>query len=112
MTYHESDDFAVAMIIGALVFYVVTAYCLMVIAQKTGLDDKAWWAFIPILQVLLVIFIADEEWWWILLLLIPLVNLVVAAIIFMSMAEARDKPAWMGLLCFFWIGYPILAFGD
>ena len=112
MTYHESDNFAVAMIIGALVFYVVTAYCVMVIAQKTGHEDKALWAFVPILNFLLMIFIAGKEWWWILLMFIPLVNLVVAIMIYMGMAEARDKPAWMGLLCFFWIGFPILAFVD
>ena len=117
MTYHtggadEVELFPPELIAALLVFYVVTAYCLMVIAQKTGLDDKAWWAFIPILNVLLMIFIADKEWWFILLLLIPLVNFVVAAIIYLGMAEERNKPAWMGILCFFWIGFPILAFGD
>ena len=104
--YHE------AMLVFMLVFYIVTSYCLMVIAQKTGHEDKAWWAFIPILNFLLMIFIAGKEWWWILLILIPLVNVVVFIIVVMAMAEARGKPAWMGLLCFFWIGYPLLAFTD
>ena len=32
--------------------------------------------------------------------------------VMIGMAEARGKPAWMGLLCIIWIGYPILAFSD
>ena len=104
--YHE------VMLVFMLVFYVVTAYCLMVIAQKTGHEDKGWWAFIPILNLLLMISIAGKEWWWILLMFIPLVNFVVFIMLCLGMAEAREKPAWMGLLCIFWIGYPILAFTD
>ena len=78
-----------------LVFYVVTAYCLMVIAQKTGHEDKGWWAFIPILNLLLMISIAGKEWWWILLMFIPLVNFVVFIMLCLVWPRhERNRPGW------------------
>jgi hypothetical protein len=56
--------------------------------------------------------IAGKPLWWIILLLIPIVNLVIIILTYLAMAEARGKPAWMGLLCIIWIGFPILAFSD
>ena len=95
-----------------LVFWILTGYCLMLIAQKTGHGDKGWWGFIPILNTLLMIQIAGKELWWIILFFIPVVNIVAVILVCLGMAEARGKPAWMGILCFIWIGYPILAFSD
>jgi hypothetical protein len=67
------------MMTAMLVFYVVTAYCLMVIAQKTGHEDKGWWAFIPILNLLLIIYIAGKEWWWLALgVIISLILLIIS----------------------------------
>ena len=100
------------MMVVMLVVYVFFGYCLMVIAQKTGHGDNGWWGFIPILNVLLMFQIAGKPLWWIILLLIPIVNLVIIILTYLAMAEARGKPAWMGLLCFLGIGFPILAFSD
>jgi hypothetical protein len=36
--------------------------------------------------------------WWFLLFLIPLVNVVVAIMVWMAVAEARCKPNWWGIL--------------
>ena len=95
-----------------LLIWLFSGYCLMVIAQKTGHGDNGWWGFIPILNVLLMLQIAGKPLWWIILFLIPMVNLVIVILTYLAIAEARGKPAWMGLLCLFWIGLPILAFTD
>ena len=48
----------------ALVAYVFSAICLMKIAEKTG-TPNGWWAWVPILNVLLMISIAGKPMWWI-----------------------------------------------
>src|SRR5439155_26060930 len=80
-----------------LVNYVFLALALQTIAKKTNTQD-AWWAWIPILNILLMLNIAKKPLWWILLLLIPLVNIVIGIIVWMGVAEARGKPNWWGIL--------------
>jgi hypothetical protein len=80
-----------------LVLYVYVSLCLFVLAQKTGADN-AWFAFVPILDLILLLSIADKPIWWIVGFLIPLVNIAVAALVWMGVATARGKPVWLGLL--------------
>jgi hypothetical protein len=80
-----------------IVGYLYISVCIFAIAGKTG-TDNAWFAFVPILNLILLIRIADKPIWWILLLFIPLVNIVIGVILWMAVAEARGKPSWMGLL--------------
>jgi hypothetical protein len=80
-----------------LVAYVFVAFCLMKIAQKTN-TENGWWAFVPILNIILMLNIARKPIWWIVLLLIPLVNIVIGVMIWMGIAEARGKPNWWGIL--------------
>ncbi|MDD5569129.1 MAG: DUF5684 domain-containing protein [Candidatus Pacebacteria bacterium] len=80
-----------------LALYIYMAISLQVIAKKTGTSNE-WMAWVPILNILLMINIAQKPWWWIFLFLIPIVNLVIAIIIFMAIAERRGKPNWVGLL--------------
>jgi hypothetical protein len=42
--------------------------------------------------------IAQKPVWWFILFLIPLVNIVIAIIVWMAIAEARHKPNWWGIL--------------
>ena len=42
--------------------------------------------------------IAGKEWWWIFLLCIPCVGVVFAVIVWISIAEAMNKPSWVGAL--------------
>lgn len=81
-----------------LFIYAFFGFCLFKIAQKKGIVDKAWWGFIPILQVLLMLKVAGKPWWWIFLFLIPFVNLVVGIILWIKIAEALGKSKWMGVL--------------
>ena len=83
--------------ISMLVLYVYHALALQTIATKTNTENP-WFAWIPILNIILMLNIAKKPIWWILLFLIPLANIVIAIIVWMGIAEARNKPNWWGIL--------------
>jgi sterol desaturase/sphingolipid hydroxylase (fatty acid hydroxylase superfamily) len=83
-------------IVGIL-FYLYITVSIYFIANKSG-SDNAWFAFVPILNLILLLQIAGKPIWWILLFFIPLVNIVMAVLVWMGVAEARGKPSWMGIL--------------
>jgi len=80
-----------------LVGYVYVALALQTIAQKTA-TPNGWLAWIPIVNIILMLSIAKKPMWWFLLFLVPLANIVVAIIVWMGIAEARGKPNWWGIL--------------
>jgi uncharacterized protein DUF5684 len=80
-----------------LVLYVYHALALQTIATKTNTENP-WFAWIPILNIILMLNIAKKPIWWILLFLIPVVNVVIYVILWMGAAEARGKPGWWGIL--------------
>ncbi len=82
-----------------LVFYLFVAYCFVKIAEKTG-TEPAWWGWIPILNVFLLLKVAGRAMWWFILLLIPLVNAIVAIVVWVDVCKARGKSPWLviGLL--------------
>jgi len=96
---------ATAMAGGMLVFvlliglavYVYIALAVQTIAQKTNTENP-WMAWIPIVNIVLLLNIAKKPVWWIILFLIPLVNIVIAILVWMGVAEARNKPNWWGIL--------------
>jgi hypothetical protein len=73
------------------------ALCLQTIAKKTN-TENAWLAWIPIVNIILMLNIAKKPLWWIILLLVPLVNIVIMIVVWMAIAEARGKPSWWGIL--------------
>jgi hypothetical protein len=79
------------------VFYVYFALALQTIAKKTN-TENAWLAWIPIVNIILMLNIAKKPVWWFILCLIPLVNIVILIIVWMAIAEARGKPNWWGIL--------------
>jgi hypothetical protein len=85
------------MFVVGIAAYIYFALALQTIAQKTH-TENAWWAWVPIIQILLTLNIAKKPMWWIVLCLIPLVNLVILIIVWMGIAEARNKPNWWGIL--------------
>ncbi len=80
-----------------LVLYVYHALALQTIATKTNTENP-WFAWVPILNIILMLNIAKKPIWWIILCLIPLVNIVIIIIVWMGIAEARNKPNWWGIL--------------
>lgn len=80
-----------------VVAYIYIAICLMKIAKKTN-TENGWFAWIPILNVFLMLMIAKKPLWWFILMLIPIVNFIIFIIVWMAIAEARGKPNWIGIL--------------
>ena len=81
----------------ALACYVYVALALQTIASKTATPNE-WLAWIPIANIFLMLAIAKKPLWWFILFLIPLVNIVMAVIVWMGIAEACHKPNWWGIL--------------
>jgi uncharacterized protein DUF5684 len=89
--------FMFVIVLCALAAYVYMALALMTIAKKTN-TENGWLAWIPIANVILMLNIAKKPLWWIVLFIVPLVNIVIAIIVWMAIAEARKKPNWWGIL--------------
>lgn len=81
----------------ALVAYLYMALALQTIATKTA-TPNAWLAWIPIANILLMLAVAKKPMWWFVLFLVPVANIVVAIIVWMGIAKARNKPDWLGIM--------------
>jgi hypothetical protein len=84
-------------VVIGLAAYVYMALALQTIANKTN-TENSWLAWIPIANLILMLNIAKKPVWWIVLFLIPIVNIVIAIMVWMAVAEARGKPSWWGIL--------------
>jgi hypothetical protein len=80
-----------------LIIYIYMAICLMKIARKTNTED-AWFAWIPILNWILMLRIAQKPIWWIILFFVPIANIVVLILTWMGISEKVGKPNWLGVL--------------
>jgi hypothetical protein len=87
-----------------LILYIYTALCLQAIANKTG-TSSAWRAWIPIANLFLMCDIGGVSYLWLLVLLLSFVPLLGMAVdifficyIWYNIAQARGKPAWLGIL--------------
>src|SRR5262249_2236400 len=89
--------FLIVMLIFGAIAYVYFSLALQTIAKKTGAQN-AWLAWIPIVNLFLMLDIAKKPMWWFVLFLIPLVNLVMGVLVWMGVATARRKPEWWGIL--------------
>jgi len=89
--------FGGVMLIVWLAIYVYYALAFMTIASRTG-TENAWMAWVPILNLWLMVQIGEKEAWWIILFFIPVLNLVAAIVVTMAIAERVDKPSWWGIL--------------
>ena len=87
----------VAWLIFILAIYVYMAVCLMKIAKKTN-TSNAWFAWIPILNIILMLQVAKKPLWWIILMFVPIVNIAISIIVWMEIAKAVRKPEWLGIL--------------
>ncbi len=77
--------------------YLFFTYMLYRIAQKCGQKDNAWWAFIPIMNILLYCQMAGKPMWWTVLMFVPIVNLVVFVIMSVAVAKNAGQPAFWGV---------------
>ena len=112
----QSDDGAAAggagsSIIGLLIGILVIAG-LWKVFTKAG--KPGWAAIIPIYNLIVLLQIAGKPLWWIVLFCIPIVNFVVAIMVFINVAKAFGKGTGfaLGLLFLSPIFIPILGFGS
>lgn len=94
---------------ACIVFYIAALWKVFTKAGKPG-----WAAIIPIYNAIVMLQIAGKPVWWVILLLIPLVNVVVAIMMYIAFARNFGKGVWfaLGLAFFSIIFIPILAWGS
>lgn len=103
---------------GGTTMIIFLGIALVVIAGLWKTFTKAgkpgWAAIVPIYNLIVMLDIAGKPLWWIILFLIPLVNLIIAILVSIAIAEKFGKGAGFGIgLAFLGIiFYPILGFGD
>ncbi len=95
-----------------LAIFVLTIAGMWKIFIKAG--KPGWACLIPIYNLIVLLEIAGKPVWWFILFLIPLVNLVVAILVVIALAERFGKGVGfaIGLLLLPFIFYPLLGFGD
>lgn len=103
---------------GPMFWVIYIAVLILMIAAFWKVFTKAgkpgWASIIPIYNLIVLLEIAGKPLWWIILLLIPIVNIVIAILVYISLAEKFGKGAGFGIGLIFlpFIFFPILAFGD
>jgi len=80
-----------------VISWVICGITLSTIARKTGTPNEIW-AWIPILNILLMLQIADLPIWYIILFFVPCVNLFVVIYTWWKICEKRGKPGPISLL--------------
>src|SRR4051812_21733280 len=102
-------------LVCGLLLYAYVSFCIQTIANKTG-TANAWFAWLPILNLVLLLQVAKKPWWWVILMFIPIVNIIIMILMWIGVCEARGKPGLLTialilpLVNLFAIGY--LAFSD
>ncbi len=97
-TTYDGGGIGAVMWLVILVAYLYFAYAQFKIAQKTGQSQNAWWAFIPILNTLLLVKMANRPWYWFLFCLVPLVNIIILAVMWIDVAKLCSQPLVWGFL--------------
>jgi hypothetical protein len=76
--------------------YLLVGFAIYKIAKKLEAEN-AWWAWVPVLNVVLVFKLGDKEAWYTILMFIPCVNIVGIVFYFIAWAkilEKLGKPTW------------------
>jgi len=100
---------AIILYLGIIVLMIASVWKVFEKAGKPG-----WAAIVPIYNIIILLEIVGKPLWWIVLLLIPIVNIVIAIIVYIELAKRFGKSAGfgVGLVFLSFIFFPILGFGD
>ena len=88
----------VGMLIAFVALYIYMALVLSTLANKMKLKDKAWLAWVPVVNLFLMPMLAGKEWYWGFLLLIPFVNIIFVIWFSWVIFEKRKYPGWLSLI--------------
>jgi hypothetical protein len=102
--------FGMGMLLPFLLLLVLIIASFWKVFTKAG--EAGWQSIIPLYNMYVLVKISGKPWWWFLLLFVPLVNIIIAILVQIALAERFDKGALFGLgLAFLgFIFYPLLAF--
>jgi hypothetical protein len=81
-----------------VIVYILVAISLMRIAKRTN-TENAWFAWIPILNLILMLQIAQRPMWWLIFFLVPFVNIVgivLQFVIWIDIAKRLGKSPVIG----------------
>ncbi len=107
----SSGGAGVFWVIFAVVVYLIGALPLMGVFGKAR--QPGWAAFVPIYNLYVLLKTVGRPGWWIVLYLIPIVNLVIAIIVWNDLSRSFGHGAGftVGLFFFSWIFLLILWVG-
>ena len=92
------DDGAKVLIdVMNIALYIYGGTTLQGVAKRANISNS-WKAWVPILNVWLMIEVAHVASWWMILFFIPIVNIAALIMVAMRMAVVIGKPAWLGAL--------------
>ncbi len=94
------------------VVVVVEIAAMWKVFEKAG--KPGWAAIIPIYNVIVLLQVAGKPLWWLILFFIPIVNIIVAILMYAGVAKnfGRSTLFALGLIFLGFIFFPILAWGD
>ncbi len=98
-------------VVGLVVVVLIVAglWKVLVKAGRPG-----WWAIIPILNLYGILKVAGRPGWWLILFVIPCIDIIIALVVFIDVAEKFGKGLIyaLGLWILPFIFYPVLGFGS
>lgn len=80
----------------------------------TKAGEPGWAAAVPFYNVYVLLRIVGRPSWWLMLTIVPVVNVVIAVVISVDLAQSFGRSTGFGIGLFF-LGFifgPLLAFGD
>ncbi len=83
----------VVYLVVGLAYYVVTAISVQKLAARTG-TPHGWWAWVPILNLFLLVRVAGRSTWEGILLIIPLVNIIYSIAVFIWIPQRIGRSGW------------------
>jgi hypothetical protein len=86
-------------ILAVLIPYVYFALCFIGMAKKTG-SSPSWFAWVPILNLILLVRISGMSSWLTLLILVPVVNIIFFGVVWWKTAKRTGFSGGLGLLMF------------
>ncbi len=92
-----SPFFSIYSLIVFAGLYVYNAFALMTIANRTY-TENAWMAWIPVLNIYLMVKIAEKPWWWLIIIFIPILGIIPYILVWMRISERLGKSPWLGVL--------------
>jgi hypothetical protein len=105
---------------SAVLWFIVAGACLYIVyfVPLMGVFAKAgrpgWAAYVPFYNLYVLLQVVGRPGWWLVLYLVPVVNIVIAIIVWVDLARSFRRGAGfaVGLVLLSWIFLGILWMGD